>query len=91
MRRFLRARGMDIEEACAMFLKYRKWRTTILPNGFISETEIPNELAQNKMFMQGSDKRGCPISVVFGGRHYHNKTGGIDEFKRMFLNLTFVT
>lgn len=84
LRRFLRARDQDIEKASAMFLKYLKWRHSFIPKGSFSESDIPNELAQNKMFIQGSDKVGRPITVVFGGKHYPNKKGGIDEFKRMF-------
>lgn len=80
IRRFLRARDLDIDKACAMFLKYLKWRRTFVPNGFISASEIPNEIAQNKLFMQGTDKSGRLITVVFGGRHYHNKIGGFVVF-----------
>ncbi|XP_076940389.1 uncharacterized protein LOC143609546 [Bidens hawaiensis] len=81
-RRFLRARDLDIDKACAMFLKYLKWRKTFVPNGSISVSEIPNHIAQNKLFMQGTDKTGRLITVAFGGRHYPNKGGGLEEFKR---------
>ena len=82
IRRFLRARDLDIGRASAMFLKYLKWRRTFVPNGFVSASEIPNEIKQNKMFMQGSDKQGRVIAVAFAGRHFPIK-GGLDEFKRM--------
>ncbi|KAI3759567.1 hypothetical protein L6452_07466 [Arctium lappa] len=85
IRRFLRARDLDIEKACAMFLKYLKWRKTFIPDGSIPVSEIHNEIAQNKMFMQGSDKNGRPIAVVFGGRHQCNKKGGLEEFKRFVV------
>ncbi|CAL5440570.1 unnamed protein product [Camellia sinensis] len=81
IRRFLRARDLDIEKASAMFLKYLKWRRTFVPDGFISALEIQNDLAQNKMFLQGMDKKGRPITVAFGGRHFHNKEG-LEKFKR---------
>ncbi|XP_057479530.1 uncharacterized protein LOC130766846 [Actinidia eriantha] len=84
MRRFLRARDLDIGRACAMFLKYLKWRRTSVPNGFICASEIPNEIKQNKMFMQGLDKQGRPITVLFAGRHFPIK-GGLDEFKRFVV------
>lgn len=83
LRRFLRARDLDIEKSAAMFLKYLKWRQSFVPKGSILVSEIPNEIAQKKMFMQGVDKQGCPIAVVFGGRHIQNKLGGVEEFKRM--------
>ncbi|GKV17435.1 hypothetical protein SLEP1_g27946 [Rubroshorea leprosula] len=81
IRRFLRARDLDIEKASAMFLKYLKWRRMFVPNGSISASEVPNEIAQNKMFFQGGDKKGRPITVVLGARHFQNK-GGVEEFKR---------
>ncbi|XP_071729390.1 sec14 cytosolic factor-like [Rutidosis leptorrhynchoides] len=81
-RRFLRARDLDIDKACIMFLKYLKWRKTFLPNGSISESEITTDIAQNKLFMQGTDRSGRLITIVFGGKHYPNKVGGVEEFKR---------
>ncbi|KAK0588735.1 hypothetical protein LWI29_004828 [Acer saccharum] len=81
LRRFLRARNLDIEKGSNMFLKYLKWRRSFIPNGSISPSEIPNEIAQNKMFLQGFDKKGRPIGVVFGARHFQNKQNP-EEFKR---------
>ncbi|OVA09691.1 CRAL-TRIO domain [Macleaya cordata] len=82
LRRFLRARDLDIEKASAMFLKYLKWKQSFVPNGFISESEIPNDLAQKKLFLQGLDKSGRPIVVAFGSKHFPKKEkGGLDEFK----------
>ncbi|XP_057764654.1 uncharacterized protein LOC130985607 [Salvia miltiorrhiza] len=80
-RRFLRARDLDVEKASAMFLKYLKWRREFVPNGFISPSEIPNDLAQNKLFMQGYDKAGRPIVLVFAARHKPASTN-VEEFKR---------
>lgn len=82
IRRFLRARDLDVEKASAMFLKYLKWRRSFVPNGSISLSQIPNELAHDKAFTQGRDKQGRPIFVVFGRNHFQNKHG-LDEFKRM--------
>ncbi|KAF5192735.1 Phosphatidylinositol transfer protein [Thalictrum thalictroides] len=86
LRRFLRARDLNVDKASAMFLKYLKWKRTFIPNGFISESEISNELAQKKMFLQGHDKEGRPIGVAFGAKHFPNKAkGGLDEFKRFVV------
>ncbi|KAK4256910.1 hypothetical protein QN277_006571 [Acacia crassicarpa] len=85
MRRFLRARELDIEKASAMFLEFLKWRRSFVPNGSISLSEVPDELSQNKIFMQGLDKKGRPITIVFGARHFQNKVGGLDEFKRFVV------
>ncbi|KAL7135232.1 hypothetical protein ABFS83_11G079600 [Erythranthe nasuta] len=84
MRRFLRARDLDVEKASAMLLKYLKWKKEFVPNGFISPDEIPNDLAHNKLFMQGYDKTGRPIVLVFAERH---KPTTVDEFKR-FVTFT---
>lgn len=80
IRRFLRARDLDIEEASNLFLKYLSWRRSFVPNGSIATTEISNEIAHNKLFMQGLDKKGRPIVVCFGGRHKQNN---LEEFKRI--------
>ncbi|KAK4735791.1 hypothetical protein R3W88_010052 [Solanum pinnatisectum] len=85
IRRFLRARDLDVDKASTMLLKYLKWKKSFVPNGYISPTEIPNEIAHNKMFLQGVDKLGRPIAVVFGGRHIPNKQGGLEEFKRFVV------
>ncbi|CAH9129717.1 unnamed protein product [Cuscuta epithymum] len=79
IRRFLRARDLDVEKAAAMLLKYLTWRRDFVPKGFISPSEIQNDIAQNKLFMQGKDKHGRPLVVVFGGRH---KQTNVEDFKR---------
>ncbi|KAJ8759340.1 hypothetical protein K2173_006860 [Erythroxylum novogranatense] len=84
IRRFLRARELDIEKASKLFLKYLSWRRSFVPNGSISPSEIPNELAQNKLFMQGVDKQNRPIVIVFGARHKPYK-GSLEEFKRFVV------
>ncbi|KAL6011789.1 hypothetical protein ACLOJK_002255 [Asimina triloba] len=81
LRRFLRARDLDIEKASAMFLKYLKWRRAAIPNGRITESEVQNQLAEKKMFMQGLDRQGRRIGVVFGGKHTAHKRD-LEEFKR---------
>ncbi|CAI9113758.1 OLC1v1014427C1 [Oldenlandia corymbosa var. corymbosa] len=83
IRRFLRARDLDVEKGASMLLKYLKWRQKFVPNGHFSPSEVPNEIAQNKSFLQGVDKQGRPINVVLGAKHFPNKKqGGLDEFKR---------
>ncbi|XP_010556082.1 PREDICTED: random slug protein 5-like isoform X2 [Tarenaya hassleriana] len=84
LRRFLRARNHDIEKASTMFLKYLNWKRTFLPNGYISESEITNELSHNKTCMAGRDKRGRPVVVIFGNRHNPSK-GNPEEFKRFLV------
>jgi hypothetical protein len=88
LRRFLRARDHDIDKASTMFLKYLKWRKSAIPNGFISEEEVKNEIVQGKVYMQGFDKTGRPIAVVYGAKHYHSKRE-LNEFKsKNLINLS---
>lgn len=84
LRRFLRARSLNFEKGCGMFLKYFKWRQTAVPNGFISVSEITSELAQEKLFSQGYDRKGHPIGVCLLGRHSHCK-GDLTEFRRLVI------
>ncbi|KAI9152971.1 hypothetical protein LWI28_003824 [Acer negundo] len=86
LRRFLRARDLNAEKGSTMFLKYLKWRRSFVPNGSISLSEIPNEIAQNKMFLQGFDKKGQPIAVSFAARHFQNKRNP-EEHKRFSVYL----
>ncbi|KAJ1704024.1 hypothetical protein LUZ63_003803 [Rhynchospora breviuscula] len=81
LRRFLRARDLDIEKGSSLFLKYLKWRRQTVPNGFISESEIQNDLSQRKVFMQGFDKVRRPILVCFLAKHDYSKRH-MEEFKR---------
>ncbi|KAF5180837.1 Patellin-5 [Thalictrum thalictroides] len=85
-RRLLRYRKLNVDEASERFLRYLKWRKSFVPNGWISETEIPNEIAQDKVFLQGFDKKGRPIGILFFGRHFPTK--GKDshaEYKRYLV------
>ncbi|XP_057493913.1 uncharacterized protein LOC130779329 [Actinidia eriantha] len=84
IRRFLRARDLDIEKGSTLLLKYLNWRREFVPNGSISASEISSDLAQDKLFMQGVDKMGHPIVVGFGGRHKPSKRS-LEDFKRFVV------
>ncbi|TYI35426.1 hypothetical protein ES332_A03G075700v1 [Gossypium tomentosum] len=86
LRRFLRARDLDVEKASNMFLKYLNWKRNFVPNGSISPSEIRHEIQQNKMFLQGWDKKGRPIALLLAARHFQHE-GGVDEFKRFIVYL----
>ncbi|PIA32850.1 hypothetical protein AQUCO_04300049v1 [Aquilegia coerulea] len=86
LRRFLRARNLDVEKSSSLFLKYLKWRREFVPRGCISESEISKDLAAKKLFLHGVDKDGRPIAVFLVGKHFPNKgKGGVDEFKRFVV------
>ncbi|GJM97257.1 hypothetical protein PR202_ga14170 [Eleusine coracana subsp. coracana] len=84
LRRFLRARDHNVGKACAMLVKYVKWKRTAKPNGFISEEEVANEIPKDKLFLQGYDKQGRPLIYGFGAKHYPSKRD-LDEFKRYVI------
>ncbi|KAM6589779.1 hypothetical protein CsatA_012384 [Cannabis sativa] len=84
LRRFLRARDMDVEKASQMFLKYLSWRQSFMPpnGGCFTDSDVATDIAHNKFFMQGHDKQGRPVVLVFGGRH---KQHNVDDFKRFVV------
>lgn len=81
--RFLVGFSMDVEVAAKAFAKHQEWEAFIKPRGFISETEIPNELNAKKSYLQGRDKQGRPISVILARNHFNNKD--VDEFRRFIV------
>jgi hypothetical protein len=81
LRRFLRARDHSISKACAMLVKYVKWKRSAKPDGFISVEEVANELPKDKLHLQGYDKEGRPMIYGFGARHHPSKRD-LEEFKR---------
>ncbi|GLJ44704.1 hypothetical protein SUGI_0939890 [Cryptomeria japonica] len=84
LRRFLNARESNVQKASELYLKYRKWRQTFVPLGYVSETMISNELKKNFVSMQGFDKKGRPIAVVHLARHKPcHRT--IEDFKRLLV------
>jgi hypothetical protein len=86
LRRFLRAQDHNISKACAMLVKYVKWKRSAKPNGFISEEEVANELTKDKLHLQGYDKEGRPMIYGFGARHHPSKRD-LEELKRMYASV----
>lgn len=71
--RFLIARSLDPDKAAKMFVQWQKWRAKMVPNGFISESEIPDELEARKVFLQGLSKDKYPVVILQAGRHFPPK------------------
>ncbi|CAM6083253.1 unnamed protein product [Calypogeia fissa] len=84
LRRFLRARQGKVDKATDMFMQDFEWRRTYLPLGYIPESEIPNELGADKMFIQGRDKCGRPIGVVLLAKHDATKRN-LEELKKYYV------
>lgn len=53
-------------------------------------TEIPNQLAHNKVFVQGKDKRGCPVTLVIGARHFPTNGGEYQHERYSSPNKLFI-
>lgn len=71
--RFLIARSMDPEKAGKMFVQWQKWRASLVPNGFIAESEVVEELEFRKIYLQGLSKNGYPVMIVKASKHFPAK------------------
>ncbi|KAI8466216.1 MAG: CRAL-TRIO domain-containing protein, partial [Monoraphidium minutum] len=69
LKRWLRARSWDPARAARDLASHASWRAAFAPLGRVQEREIPNELAQEKVFMQGPDRRGRGLTIFIGGNH----------------------
>lgn len=69
LRRWLRARGFDPARAARDLSSHATWRAKFVPAGRVLESEVPNELAQKKAFLQGPDRQGRAVTVFIGGNH----------------------
>lgn len=45
----------------------------MVPNGFISESEIQDELEPRKIYLQGLSKDGYPVMIVKASKHFPSK------------------
>ncbi|KDP38125.1 hypothetical protein JCGZ_04768 [Jatropha curcas] len=71
--RFLIARSMDPEKAAKMFVQWQKWRSAFVPNGFIPDSDVLDELQTRKVFLQNLTKEGYPVLIVKGSKHFPAK------------------
>ncbi|PON81816.1 CRAL-TRIO lipid binding domain containing protein [Trema orientale] len=83
--RFLIARSMDPDKAAKMFVQWQKWRASLVPNGFISDSEVPDELAAKKIYLQGLSTKGYPVMIVKGCNHFPSKDQL--QFKKFVVHL----
>jgi hypothetical protein len=81
LRRFLRARGHNVDKAAAMLLKFLRWRAEAAPGGgTVREEQVRGELEQDKIYMGGVDRTGRPIIVGLLAKHY-SANRDMAEFK----------
>ncbi|KAJ9153036.1 hypothetical protein P3X46_026525 [Hevea brasiliensis] len=83
--RFLIARSMDPEKAAKMFVQWQKWRAEFVPNGFIPDSEVQDELETRKIYLQSLTKEGYPVLIVKASKHFPAKDQL--QFKKFVVHL----
>ncbi|KAM3324712.1 SEC14 cytosolic factor isoform X1 [Capsicum chacoense] len=83
--RFLIARSMDPEKAAKMFCQWKKWRAEMVPLGYISASEVADELAAEKFYLQGLSKNGHPVLIVKVNKHF--RSNDQVQFKKFVVHL----
>ncbi|KAJ9135708.1 hypothetical protein P3X46_032860 [Hevea brasiliensis] len=83
--RFLIARSMDPEKAAKMFVQWQKWRAAFVPNGFIADSEVQDELQTRKIYLQSLTKEGYPLLIVKASKHLPAKDHL--QFKKFVVHL----
>ncbi|KAJ9153037.1 hypothetical protein P3X46_026526 [Hevea brasiliensis] len=83
--RFLIARSMDPEKAAKMFVQWQKWRAAFVPNGFIPDSEVQNELETRKIYLQGLSKERNPVLIAKANKHFPSKDHL--QFKKFVVHL----
>ncbi|KAH0724162.1 hypothetical protein KY285_000025 [Solanum tuberosum] len=71
--RFLIARSMNPEKAAKMFFQWKKWRAEMVPTGFITDSEVADESAAEKVYLQGLSKNGYPVAIIKLNKHFASK------------------
>ncbi|KAL0446716.1 UNVERIFIED_CONTAM: hypothetical protein Slati_1799500 [Sesamum latifolium] len=83
--RFLIARSMDIEKAAKMFVQWQKWRASFVPLNYIPESEIPDELSAEKIYLQGPSRKGFPVVLGKVNKHFPAKDQLQFKSKNVFI------
>ncbi|XP_049404048.1 uncharacterized protein LOC125867548 isoform X3 [Solanum stenotomum] len=83
--RFLIARSMNPEKAAKMFCQWKKWRAEMVPIGYITDSEVADELAAEKIYLQGLSKNGNPVVMVKSNKHFPSKDQV--QFKKFVVHL----
>ncbi|KAI4986691.1 hypothetical protein ZWY2020_019321 [Hordeum vulgare] len=84
LRRFLRARDHNIGKASVMLLQYLAWKRVAKPHGSVSDDEVRDEIAKDRVCMQGFDRLNRPMAYLYGARHFPARRD-LDGFKRYVI------
>ncbi|CAL5218691.1 g400 [Coccomyxa viridis] len=79
--RYLRAEKYNVQKAEKRLRDQAVWRSAFCPKGQFSEDEFRNELAAQKVFLQGPDKHGRGVIILKASRHSKSKRD-LEETKR---------
>ncbi|KAI7748973.1 hypothetical protein M8C21_033890 [Ambrosia artemisiifolia] len=85
LERFLIDKSMDPNKAAKMFVAWEKWRTSFVPLGFISDSEVVDDLKAKKLFLQGLSKAGLPVVILHAAKHYPAKDQ--NQFKKFMVHM----
>lgn len=64
---------MEPEKATKMFVQWHKWRAAFVPDGFIPDSEVQDELETRKIYLQGLSKNEYPVMIVKASKHFPSK------------------
>jgi hypothetical protein len=64
-----------------MLLKYLAWKRVAKPAGTITEEQVRDEIAKERVHMKGFDRLGRPMAYLYGARHFPARND-MDDFKR---------
>lgn len=81
--RFLRARSHDVQVAAKLYADHVSWRAATVPLGYVPDSEVANELAAKKAFLQLKPGERSVV-IVPGALHDVNKRD-LEEFKRFAI------
>jgi hypothetical protein len=69
-RSWLAARGHDPARAARDLAAHAEWRAAFVPDGRFADADVANELAQEKVLIQGPCTRGRALLVFNGAKHF---------------------
>ncbi|KAL8227713.1 hypothetical protein R6Q57_015297 [Mikania cordata] len=85
LERFLIEKSMDPNKAAKMFVTWKEWRASFVPQGFIPDSEVVEHLKPQKVFLQGLSKSGFPVMILLAAKHYPAKDQQL--YKKFFVHI----
>lgn len=91
--RWLAARSWSPARAARDLAAHAAWRAELVgPRGRVLEGDVPNEIAQRKVLVQGPDRRGRGIIILNSGNHYAGSpTSEVTSFIAYYIDAGLAT